>query len=231
MVEVQKGKNKKVFQGKGGTTTPISPGTKGDWFLIDNPDPAHLITRVYLHGDDVTVIDNIPIEKAKNLFEQGLQKTDMPEIAVIKNKVENDKTYEPSEQDVETLKDWAKNPEIFLDEGQLQKIYDFEQGSIWDFFIDAQGIKKIPTLLERIERGFDSYVKTYTFNDNQMHILNDLKDIVAANIIHKKKLTPMEIFDNPVYSRIIGVDYPEVNSIFNNCLPQVFEELQTTFRV
>ena len=44
-------------------------------------------------------------------------------------------------------------------------------------------------------------------------------------------MTGKEIFDNPVYMRIIGADYQEVNQKFYNRLPQVFEELQTTFRV
>ena len=75
-----------------------------------------------------------------------------------------------------------------MDEGQLQKVYGFEQGSIWDFFLHALKIKKIPTPKERIENGFESYIKTYDFNDNQIKILRDLKDIVSENIIEKESL-------------------------------------------
>ena len=57
------------------------------------------------------------------------------------------------------------------------------------------------------------------------------KDIFAENITQKRLITAQEIFDNPVYMRIIGADYQEVNQKFDNRLPQVFEELQTTFRV
>ena len=59
---------------------------KGDWFIIDNPDPTHLIQRVYLHGDKVKVIDNIPIEEARKLFEEELQKANKLEIVSIKRK-------------------------------------------------------------------------------------------------------------------------------------------------
>ncbi|MDN3515884.1 MAG: hypothetical protein NG747_16025 [Candidatus Brocadia sp.] len=222
--------NIKVVDGKGGGDGRIYE-PKGGWFIIDNPDPAHLIQRVYLHGDKIQVIDNVPIEKARALFEEGLEKADKPEIIEIKKKVEKDKEYEPSADDVETIKDWAKKPEVYLDEGQLQKVYDFKQGSIWDFFLHALKIKKIPTPKERIEHGFDSYLKTYNFNDDQIHILQDMKDIFAENITQKRRITAQEIFDNPVYMRIIGADYQEINQKFDNRLPQVFEELQTTFRV
>ena len=224
--------NKHIVKGKGtsGVTCP-GPGPKGEWFIIDNPDPAHLIQRIYLHGDKIQVIDNIPIEKARALFEEELEKADKPEIIEIKKKVEKDKEYEPSADEVETIKDWAKNPQVYLDEGQLQKVYDFEQGSIWDFFLHALRVRKIPTPKERIEHGFDSYIKTYNFDDNQIQILQDIKDIVAENIVARRRLTPQEIFNNPVYSRIIGADYQEVNQKFNNRLPQVFEELQATFKV
>jgi len=224
--------NKHIVKGKGtGGGTEPGPGPKGEWYIIDNPDPAHLIQRVYLHGDKIQVIDNIPIEKARALFEEELEKADKPEIIEIKKKVEKDKEYEPSADDVETIKDWAKKPEVYLDEGQLQKVYDFKQGSIWDFFLHALKIKKIPTPKERIEHGFDSYLKTYSFSDDQIHILQDIKDIFAENITHKRRITAQEIFDNPVYMRIIGADYQEVNQKFDNRLPQVFAELQTTFKV
>jgi len=227
-------KNKKIISLAGGTTSQgIGSGKHGTGGtgIIDNPDPAHLIQRVYLHGDKIQVIDNIPIEKAKKLFEEELQKTDTREVVEIKEKIKRNKDYEPEEHDIEVIKNWTKNPKVYLDEGQLKKMYDFEQGSIWDFFLHALKIKKIPTPKERVENGFESYIKTYSFTDEQIKILRDMKDIVSANIAEKKKITPQEIFDNPVFTRIIGADYQDVNQIFDNRFPQVFEELQTTFKI
>ena len=225
--------NKHIVKGKGvGEIKGEGFGApKGEWFIIDNPDPAHLIQRVYLHGDNLKVIDNIPIEKARQLFEDELKKARDPELVNIKNKIEKNKQYEPDEQEIEKIKNWLKNPEVYLDEGQLQKIYGFNQGSIWDFFLHALNIKKIPTPKERIESGFDSYIKTYNFNDRQIQILQDIKDIIAENIVEKKKLTPQDILDNPVYMSIIGADYQEVNQIFDNNLPEVFKDLQSTLKV
>jgi len=199
--------------------------------IIDNPDPAHLIQRVYLHGDKIKVIDNIPIEKAREVFEEELEKDVTPEVVEIKEKAKANENYEPSEHEIEKIKIWTKNPKVYLDEGQLQKIYDFEQGSIWEFFLHALKIKKIPTPKERVERGFESYIRTYNFNDKQIQILREMKDIVSANIAEKKRTTTQEIFNNPVYARIIGADYQDVNQLFDNRFPQVFEELQTTFKV
>lgn len=222
--------NKKVVTqihtggGGGGGTGETSPG------IIDNPDPAHLIQRIYLHGDGIKVIDNIPIEKAKEVFEEELEKNASPQVVEIKEKVQADENYEPSEQEIEEIKTWTKNPNVYLDEGQLQRVYDFEQGSMWDFFLHALRIKKIPSPKERVENGFESYIKTYNFNDKQIHILRDMKDIVSANIAEKKRVSAQDIFNNPVFVRIIGADYRDVNKVFDNRFSQVFDELQTTFR-
>lgn len=199
--------------------------------IIDNPDPAYLIQRVYLHEDKIRVIDNIPIEKAREVFEEELEKSATPEVVEIKEKAKANENYEPSEHEIEKIKIWTRNPKVYLDEGQLQKVYDFEQGSIWEFFLHALKIKKIPTLKERVERGFESYIRTYNFNDRQIQILREMKDIVSANIAEKKRTTTQEIFNNPIYARIIGADYQDVNQLFDNRFPQVFEELQTTFKV
>ena len=227
-------KNKKIILLAGGTTSQgIESGTHGTGGtgIIDNPDPANNIQRVYLNGDKIQVIDNISINKAKKLFEEELEKTDVSEVIKIKKKVGKNKDYEPEERDVETIKNWTKNPNVYLDEGQLKKMYDFKQGSIWDFFLHALKIKTIPTPKKRVEKGFESYIKTYNFTDKQIKILRDMKDIVSVNIAEKKKITPQEIFNNPIFVRIIGFDYQDVNQIFSNRFPQVFEELQATFKI
>ncbi len=226
--------NKKIISLPGGTTSQGGGsgghGT-GNTGIIDNPDPAHLIQRVYLHGDKIQVIDNIPIEQAKAVFEDELKNNATPEVTAIKEKVKNNENYEPTDTEIENIKTWTKNPNVYLGEGELQKAYGFEQGSIWDFFLHALKIKTIPTPRERVENGFESYIKTYNFNDAQIQILRGMKDIVSANIAERKRTTAQEVFDNPVYVRIIGADYQDVNQVFDNRFPQVFEDLQKTFKV
>jgi len=226
--------NKKVVTKPGGTTrqgTGEGEHGAGHTGLIDNPDPVNMIQRVYLHGDTIQVIDNIPIEEARKIFEKEIQNTPVAEINQIKEKAKAVDDYEPAENEIDTLHTWSQNPEVFLNEGQLRKIYDFEQGSMWDFFLHGAGIKKIPTPKERIEQGYESYIKTYNFNDRQIVILRKLKGFVSANIADKKRISPQEIFDNPYYARAIGSDYQEVNELFDNRFPSVFNELQTTFKI
>lgn len=148
-------KNIKIVKGTDTGGGGGGEGPKGEWFIIDNPDPAELIQRVWIHGDNIKVIDNIPIMKARELFERELQKTEDPAIKTMKEKAKESVEYIPTEEETEQIREWSKNPEVYLDEGQLQKIYDFSQGSIWDFFLHGLGLKKLPSLEERVEKGFD----------------------------------------------------------------------------
>ena len=199
--------------------------------LIDNPDPVNNIQRIYLHDDTIQIIDNIPIEQARKIFEMEIQNTPVVEINQIKDRARADDNYEPAEYEIDAINKWSQNPEVFLNEGQLRKIYDFEQGSIWDFFLHGAGIKKIPTQKERIEQGYESYIKTYNFNDQQISILRKMKGLISANIAEKNRLSPQEIFDNPIYARLIGHDYQEVNQLFENSFNYVYDELLTTFKI
>jgi type I site-specific restriction endonuclease len=226
--------NKKIITKPGGTTGQgTGGGGHGDrnTGLIDNPDPANMIQRVFLHDDTIQIIDNIPIDEARKIFEKEIQNTTIVAINQIKENAKVNNDYEPTENEIETLNTWSRNPKVFLDEGQLRKIYGFEQGSIWDFFLHGTGIKRIPTPRERIEKGYESYIKTYNFNDEQILVLQKIKGVVSANIADKKRMSPREIFDNPFYARAIGFDYQEVNKLFDNRFSVVFNELQTTFRI
>ncbi|MDR2921750.1 MAG: DEAD/DEAH box helicase family protein, partial [Treponema sp.] len=226
--------NKKIITKPGGTTGQgTGGGGHGDrnTGLIDNPDPANMIQRIYLHDDTIQIIDNIPIDKARKIFEEKIQNTTIAAINQIKENVKANSDYEPTESEINTLKAWSRNPEVFLDEGQLRKIYGFEQGSIWDFFLHGTGIKQIPTPKERIEKGYESYIKTYNFNRQQTDILKYMKDTIIADIADKKYSSPQEIFDDPILAAIIGKDYNEVNQLFENRFSSVFNELQTTFRI
>jgi type I site-specific restriction endonuclease len=226
--------NKKIVSKPGGSTREGSGSGEHPVVqaaLIDNPDPVNSIQRIYLHEDTVQIIDNIPIEDARKIFEEEIQNAPIPEIEQIKQKATTDADYEPTNEEIDVLNTWSHNPKVFLDEGQLRKIYDFEQGSIWDFFLHGSGIRKIPTPKERIEQGYESYIKTYNFNDRQIVVLRKIKGFVSANIADKKCISPQEIFDNPFYARAIGYDYQEVNQLFDNRFPCIFNELQSMFRI
>lgn len=207
-----------------GTTAP-----KGEYFLIDNPDPSNLIQRVEIHGGALNIIDNIPIEEAKKIFEEELKKTEAPLMIELKKKATMDE-YEPSDEEVHSFVDWLGKPKVFLDEGHLQKMYDYPEGSAWDFLLHALGKKKIPTTKEKIEKSYLSYLQTYSFSDEQIIVLKKIKDLFASNITIKKDFEVQDIFGNPIYERLIG-SYDDTNKKFGGNFVLILNDLKTTFGI
>jgi len=196
-----------------------------DFYLIPNPDPQSLIQRIWIHNNQIKIIDNIPIEIAKKLFEEEANKPKREDVVKIKNKIENEIDYIPDENDLEILLDWVKNPEIYLDEEQLKKIYNYPQGTIWDFYLHAIGKKKIPSIEERIEKGFSEYINRYNFNDYQIKILRMIKNILAKNYVKNKKLNPYLIFSTPVYEQIVGRK-EELEKLFEHNIDKILSDLE-----
>lgn len=201
---------------------------KGGYFIIDNPDPANLIQRVEIHGDSIVVKDNIPIEVAKEIFENELLRSKEPVIVELKEKAQKS-DYIPSEIDVEKFTDWLRKPNTFLDEGNLQKMYDYPGGSVWEFFLHALGKKKIPSIKERIEKNYLAYISTYNFTDEQIVILKKIKDVFASNVASKREISERMIFGNPIYERLIG-SYETVNNKFDGKFNTIITDLKQTFR-
>jgi len=224
--------NKKVVKPGTGVPKPKTGGgisPKGEYFLIDNPDPAHLIQRVEIHGDSIVVKDNIPIEQAKRIFEEELKNTQEPMMAELKTKAEQP-DYQPTDEEIEKLLDWLKKPNTFLDEGHLQKMYDFPEGSAWDFLLHALGKRKIPTPKERIEKNYLSYLHTYDFTDDQIQVLKKIKDIFASNVASKTTIDERVIFGNPIYERFVG-SKESINQKFDGKFDVVLKDLQNAFSV
>ena len=220
--------NKKIVKGRGEKVGDGGTGAKGDWFIVDNPDPANMIQRVCIHEGAVEIIDNIPIDEARKIFEQQVRETPNPNIIAIKKKLSEKEDYEPLPEDLGNLIEFIKKPEIAMEEGQLQKIYDYPGGSAWDFFLHALKVKLIPTPLERIKKGYDSYITFSVFNEEQMQVLRKIKDIFASNIDSYGQIDLSTIFGNPVYEGIIG-SFDSVNELFEGKLPETIDEMAETF--
>ncbi|NTW34358.1 MAG: hypothetical protein HGB12_17350 [Bacteroidetes bacterium] len=107
-------------------------------------------------------------------------------------------------------------------------MYDYPEGSAWDFLLHALGKKKIPTPKERIEKNYLSYIHTYNFTDEQIVILKKIKDVFASNIASKRIIDVKEIFGNPIYERLIG-SYETINKKFDGKFDLVINELKNTF--
>ncbi len=224
--------NIKVIEEPGDTGSGGGGGNGGIHVdgILDNPDPEHLIQRVYVHEGQLKVIDNIPIEKARQLFEEEVKLTTHPIIAELKRKASQDKDYQPTEEELIAIRQWLNNPEIYLTEANLQRMYDFQAGSVWDFFLNVLGVRKIPTTQERIEVGFENYITLYNFTSEQIESLEKIKDIFVANISSRGKVDVDAIFANPIYSRLIG-QFDEVNQKFDGRLKEMIAEMEKQFKI
>ena len=221
--------NKKIVRpgGKKSKTGGVA-SPKGEYFLIDNPDPANMIQRVELHGGSIVIKDNIPIEEAKRIFEEELQKSQEPVMVELKEKAKQPE-YQPTEEELAKFIRWLSLPNTFMDEGHLQKMYDYPEGSAWDFLLHALGKKKIPTPKERIEKYYLSYIHTYNFTDEQIRILKKIKEVFASNIASNRDIDIKDIFGNPIYERLIG-SYDSINRKFDGNFDMVIHELKQMFR-
>jgi len=220
--------NKKVVKtGEKKPQTGVVVNPKGEYFLIDNPDPAHMIQRVEIHGNSIVIKDNIPIEEAKRIFEEELKKSQEPVMVELKEKAQQPE-YQPTEDELAKFIQWLSLPNTFMDEGHLQKMYDYPEGSAWDFLLHALGKKKIPTPKERIEKNYVSYIHTYNFTDEQIVILKKIKDVFASNLASNRDIDIKEIFGNPIYERLIG-SYDSINQKFGGKFNLVINDLKQTF--
>jgi hypothetical protein len=221
-------KNKKVVTGTGG----VGGGGGGElegYFIVDNPDPEHQIQRVTVH-EGVRKVENIPIEEAKRIFEAAIEKPDNAAIVSLKKKLAEQPDYEPTPAEVEAVEDWVSKPEIWLDEGNLQRIYDFPAGSVMDFFLHVLGKRRIPTPIERVQNGYETYIRGAEFTDAQVERLRRIKDVFLAALQERGEIDVQSIFGNPIYEQIIG-NYDEVNRLFDGRLDEVVKEMSKLFQL
>jgi type I site-specific restriction endonuclease len=221
-------KNKKVVAGTGGGGGSGGGEPEG-YFIVDNPDPEHQIQRVKVH-EGVRTIENIPIEEAKRIFEAAVDKPDNPDIVSLKQKLDERADYEPTPADIEAVEDWVTKPEIWLDEGNLQRIYDFPAGSVWDFFLHVLGKRRIPTPLQRVQTGYENYIRSAEFTDAQVHVLELIKDVFVSTLSEHGTVDAQSIFQNPIYESIIGT-YDEVNRAFDGKMDEVIKTMSDSFKL
>jgi len=152
-----------------------------------------------------------------------------PRIALLRRKAWEDKDYQPTEEELTLIKEWAAAPNVILTEEQLQRIYEYPAGSVWDFFLAVLGVRKIPTTRERIEAGFENYLGLYNFTDEQATALRKVKDAFVANLSSHGRVDLDAIFANPIYARLIG-DFEEINRKFDGRLREVVDQMQSSFK-
>jgi type I site-specific restriction endonuclease len=221
-------KNKRVV-----TDTGSRGGGEGGepegYFIVDNPDPEHQIQRVTVHKG-VRKVENIPIEEAKRIFEAAVENPNSPVIISLKQKLAERPDYELTLAEVEAVEDWVTKPEIWLDEGNLQRIYDYPAGSVLDFFLHVLGKRQIPTPMERVQNGYETYIRGAQFTDAQVERLRRIKDVFLSALQERGEIDVQGIFGNPIYENIIG-SYDEVNRLFEGRLDEVVAAMQRNFHL
>lgn len=221
--------NKKVVTGIGDGGGGGASGEPEGYFIVDNPDPEHQIQRVRVHKG-VRVVENIPIEEAKCIFESAVENPDNHAIVSLKQKLDERPDYEPTADEVEAVEDWVTKPEIWLDEGNLQRIYDYPAGSVWDFFLHVLGKRRIPTPFERVQNGYENYIRAAEFTDAQVQRLRRIKDVFLAALQERGAVDVQTIFGNPIYEQIIG-SYEEVNRLFDGRLNEIVDTMSKHFQL
>jgi type I restriction enzyme, R subunit len=193
-------------------------------------EPANSIQRAIVADGSVKIIDNIPAAKARELFEHGVKSPQDPIISGLKRKAWEHKDYQPTEEELAAMKARAAAPDIILSKEQLQRIYQFPAGSIWDFFLNVLGVKRIPTTQDRIEAGFETYLQLYNFNRAQVAALRKIKNAIVANLSLRGKVELLAIFANPIYARLIG-SFEDTNQRFDGRLSEVVAEMRKSFNI
>jgi len=223
--------NEKIVGINEGGVGGVAGGPKGEYFIIDNADPSARIERVYIHGDEVSIKDNIPIEEARKIFEQEARNPVNEGVKAIQEKVKENPEYQPDENELDVIDDWLRKPDIYLDEGQLQKIYDYPDGSSWEFFLHGSDIKSIPTPEERIEQGFLAFIQSENnFNDKQLQTLAKMKDVIVTNLSNRKDFSKDDIVADPIYRMIIGSS-DEIESIFDGNFSGVQNDMKKNLKL
>ena len=175
-------------------------------------------------------IENIPIEEARRIFEAAVEKPDNPAIEFLKQKLAEQTDYEPTPEEIAAVEDWVSKPKIWLDEGNLQRMYDYPAGSVWDFFLHVLGKRRIPTPFERVQNGYEVFIQGAQFSDPQIQTLRRIKDIFLAVLQENGRIDVQTIFGDPIYEQIIG-SYDEVNRLFDGGLDAVVEAMQQNFHL
>ena len=101
---------------------------------------------------------------------------------------------------------------------------------MWDFFLHVLGNRRIPTPLERMQNGYENYIRSAEFTDAQVERLRRIKDVFLAALHERGEIDVQSIFDNPIYEQIIG-GYWEVNRLFDGRLDEVVQEMSKHFHL
>lgn len=133
-------------------------------------------------------------------------------------KIKNDEAL--TESDLRDLELTLNNPELYITEDVLQKVYTQNKGTLVQFVKNILGLYKFPDPAVRIKDAFDTYIieNSRHYSADQLNFIRTVQTVFSR----KKHIEYTELFDAPFTNFGINAPMPlftenELNDFINIC--------------
>jgi len=125
-----------------------------------------------------------------------------------------------TESDLRDLELTLNNPELYITEDVLQKVYTQNKGTLVQFVKNILGLYKFPDPAVRIKDAFDTYIieNNRRYNADQLNFIRTVQTVFSK----KKHIEYSELYDAPFTNFGINAPMPmftesELNDFINIC--------------
>lgn len=133
-------------------------------------------------------------------------------------KIKNDEVL--TEADLRDLELTLNNPELYITEDVLQKVFSQNKGTLVQFIKNILGLYKFPDPKERIKDAFNTYIieNSRHYSADQLNFIRTVQTVFSR----KKHIEYTELFDAPFTNFGINAPMPmftenELNDFINLC--------------
>jgi len=133
-------------------------------------------------------------------------------------KIRNDEAL--TEADLRDLELTLNNPELYITEDVLQKVFSQNKGTLVQFIKNILGLYKFPDPKERIRDAFNTYIieNSRHYSADQLNFIRTVQTVFSR----KKHIEYTELFDAPFTNFGINAPMPmftenELNDFINIC--------------
>lgn len=209
---------------------PASSGagsTRGKYYEILESDPESLIKLSYLDytTGEVEYVDRVySREEYTSRFEKQVLNGEGL-LSEIVARFKDNPNYEPSSEEAEKWERELQQPNLFISEGNLQKAYKNDLGTVWDFIKQALGIRKAPTIRDRVADLYQDYISNQNYTDEQRQVLYRLTQVFIGN----DNKIPQSYFQSPLLKNVLGYNKAELDVLFDGNFSQHVSTINETF--
>ncbi|MCZ7392154.1 MAG: DEAD/DEAH box helicase family protein [Candidatus Methanoperedens sp.] len=125
-----------------------------------------------------------------------------------------------TEEDLHALEETLNNPELYITEDVLQKVYNRSKGTLVQFVKNILGLYKFPEPETRIKDAFNTYIieNSRHYSADQLNFIRTVQTVFSK----KKHIEYTELFDAPFTNFGINAPMPmftenELNDFINIC--------------